>query len=343
MTFLPWLTGGSAFPAFLAPFRLAGSISKFPFAMSSPSTGPRSLGSWKKGRFSGYARTFALLAGLTGIVVAIAASLGGWQGAVISLGIMAVVNFSSWYFSDRVVLAMHRARPLDYEQAPSVHESVRKLTERAGIPMPKLVWVPDDAPNAFATGRNPEHAVVAVTRGALQLLDADELEGVIGHELSHVINRDMLTASIAATLAGALTLLARMAGWGLALGGSGGRSRDDGGGTNPLVVLLLIIVAPLVGMMVQLAVSRTREYAADASGARLSGTPDGLARALAKLEAVNRQVPMRTADVATAHLYIVEPRAAVGAKVAHLFSTHPPTEERIRRLREIGERMARGE
>ena len=282
-----------------------------------------------------------LLAGLTAIVVLIAASLGGWQGAVVALVIMAVINFSSFWFSDRIVLAMHRARPLAYEEAPYVHESVRKLTERAGIPMPKVVFVPDDAPNAFATGRNPEHAVVAVTRGALALLDPDELEGVIGHELSHVINRDMLVSSIAATLAGALTLLARLAGWGLALG-YGGRSRDNGG-TNPLVALLLVIVAPLIAMMVQLAISRSREYAADATGARLVGSPDGLARALAKLEAVNRQVPMRSADVATAHLYIVEPRAAVGASIAHLFSTHPPTEERVRRLRALGERMARGE
>lgn len=309
--------------------------------MATSSKSPGSPGSFRKGRFSGYARTFALLAGLTGIVVAIAASLGGWQGAVISLGIMAVVNFGSFWFSDRIVLAMHRARPLSYEEAPHVHDSVRKLTERAEIPMPKIVWVPDDAPNAFATGRSPKHAVVAVTRGALNLLDPDELEGVIGHELSHVINRDMLVASIAATLAGALTLIARMAGWGLMLGG--GRSRDDRGGTNPFVVLLLIIMAPIIAMMVQLAVSRTREFAADATGARLAGTPDGLARALAKLDSVNRRVPMRTADAATAHLYIVEPRAAVGAKVARLFSTHPPTEERIRRLREIGERMARGE
>lgn len=309
---------------------------------SSTVAGPRPFGSFRRGRFGGYVRTAALLALLTGVVVAIAASLGGWKGAVIALGIMAVTNFSSWYFSDRVVLAMHRAQPLSYEQAPAVHESVRKLTRRAGIPMPKLVWVPDDAPNAFATGRNPEHAVVAVTRGALELLDADELEGVIGHELSHVVNRDMLVASVAATLAGAVTLIARMAGWGLALGGYGGRSRDEREGTNPLVVLLLIVVAPLVGMMVQLAVSRSREYAADASGARLAGTPDGLERALAKLEAVNRRVPMRTADAATAHLYIVEPRAALGATVARLFSTHPPTAERIRRLRELGEKLARG-
>lgn len=308
----------------------------------SPSPPPTSSrGSWRRGRLSGYARTFALLAGLTGIVVVIAASLGGWRGGVIALGIMAITNFSSFWFSDRIVLAMHRAQPLPYEQAPAVHESVRKLTARAKIPMPRLVWIPDDAPNAFATGRNPEHAVVAVTRGALGLLDADELEGVIGHELSHVINRDMLVASIAATLAGALSLLARMAGWGLMLGG--GRSRDGDGGTNPIALLLLIIVAPLIGMMVQLAISRTREFAADATGARLAGTPDGLARALAKLDSVNRRVPMRTADVATAHLYIVEPRAAVGKTVARLFSTHPPTEERIRRLREIGERMGRGE
>jgi len=307
--------------------------------MPSSSPTPRPPASWHTGRFGGYARTFVLLAGLTALVVALASWAGGWQAAIVALIAMAAINFVSFWFSDRIVLAMHRAQPLAYEQAPYVHESVRKLAARADIPMPKLVWIPDHAPNAFATGRNPEHAVVAVTEGALAILEPDELEGVIGHELSHVINRDMLVSSIAATLAGALTLIARLAGWGLAFGG--GRSRDDRG-SSPLVALLLILVAPLIAMMVQLAVSRTREYAADASGARLVGNSDGLARALAKLEAVNHRVPMRTADVATAHLYIVEPSAAMGAKIAHLFSTHPPTEERIRRLRALGERMAKG-
>ena len=309
--------------------------------MASSTVWPGSFGSWRKGRLGGYARTFVLLAGLTALVVALASWAGGWQGAVVALVVMAAINLASFWFSDRIVLAMHRARPLAYEEAPHVHESVRKLAARAGIPVPKIVYVPDQAPNAFATGRNPEHAVVAVTQGALAILDPDELEGVIGHELSHVINRDMLVSSIAATLAGALTLIARLAGWGLALGT--GRSRDEEGGTSPLVGLLLIIVAPIIAMMVQLAISRSREYAADATGARLVGNPRGLARALAKLDAVNHRVPMRSADMATAHLYIVEPHAAVGANIAHLFSTHPPTEERIRRLLALGKKMARGE
>jgi heat shock protein HtpX len=268
------------------------------------------------------------------LVAFVALELGGTQWAIGALVVMALVNLGSWYFSDTIVVAMHRARPLEVAEAPLVHAAVERLAARAGIPKPRIVYVPDAAPNAFATGRGPGHAVVAVTDGLLQVLDPDEIEGVIAHELSHVLNRDVLISTIAATMAGAISLLARIAGWAFMFGG-GGKSSEERGG-NPLASLLLLLVAPIIALIVQLAVSRSREYGADTTGAQLAGNPNGLAAALAKLQAYNKEVPMRTADPATSHLYIVAPLAMTGrsaSALVHLFSTHPPIEERIRRLR----------
>jgi heat shock protein HtpX len=278
-----------------------------------------------------YARTALLMGLLTALVVALADVLGGAGWAAAALVFMAVTNLASWYFSDRIVLAMHRATPLAPSEAPQVHAAVAELARRAGIPEPRVYYVPDPAPNAFATGRNPEHAAVAVTDGLLRILDGREIAAVIGHELSHVLNRDILIASVAATMAGAISLLARAAGWTLMLG----RGSDAESRRNPLGALFLIIVAPLIALLLQLAVSRSREYGADATGARLSGDPEALASALAKLDAVAHEVPMRTADPATAHLYIVAPLQGAAGAIVELFSTHPRVEERIRRLREM--------
>jgi heat shock protein HtpX len=281
-----------------------------------------------------YARTALLLGGLTALVVLVAQYFGGTGAAIAALVIMGAINLGSWWFSDRIVVAMHRAKPLSPGEAPQVFRAVQRLSQRANIPMPRIVWVPDRAPNAFATGRSPQHAVVAVTAGLLELLDDEEIEGVIAHELSHVLNRDVLISTIAATMAGAISLVARMAGWALMFGGMGGR-RDERERGNPLASLLLIIVAPIIALLIQMAVSRSREYGADATGARLAGSSRGLASALKKLEVMSQRVPMRTADPATSHLYIVAPLAGRGVSLVNLLSTHPPVEERIRRLQEM--------
>jgi heat shock protein HtpX len=277
-----------------------------------------------------YAKTALLLGALTALVVVLAQLFGGTRWGIGALVVMGAFNFVTYYYSDRIVILMHHARPLDVREAPGVHASVERLARRAGIPVPTLYYVPDPAPNAFATGRNPEHAAVAVTQGLLEILDDREIEAVIGHELSHVLNRDILIATVAATMAGAVSLLARMAGWALLFGR--GRSDDGGRGGNPVSALLLVIVAPVLALVLQLAVSRSREYAADAAGARLAGDPEVLASALQKLAAVAGRVPMRTADPATSHLYIVAPLMGTGAFLAKLLSTHPPVEERVRRL-----------
>lgn len=289
---------------------------------------------WRRPRLgANYVRTALLLGLLTALVVGVAGWLGGTGWAVGALLFMAVTNLASWYFSDRIVLAMHKARPLAPGEAPAVHAAVAELARRAGIPAPRVYYVADPAPNAFATGRNPEHAAVAVTDGLLRILDDREIAAVIGHELSHVLNRDILIASVAATMAGAISLLARLAGWTLMLGRGGGGGRGDR--RNPLGALFLILVAPVIALLLQLAVSRSREYGADATGARLSGDPDALASALEKLDAVARQVPMRTADPATAHMYIVAPLQGMAGSLVELFSTHPRMEERVRRLRAL--------
>jgi heat shock protein HtpX len=238
------------------------------------------------------------------------------------------MNFVSYWFSDKLVLAMYGAQPVDETQAPRLHAIVRRLATRAQIPMPRIYIIPSDTPNAFATGRNPQHAAVAVTEGITRILDEDELEGVLAHELSHVTNRDVLISTIAATLAGAITYLAHMAQWAAIFGG---RSQDDEeGGSNPLVMILFAILAPIAAMLVQFAVSRSRGLQADASGARLAGRTYGLAKALEKIEVASHVDPL-PANPATAHLFIVNPLS--GESFARLFSTHPPTEERIARLR----------
>jgi len=272
-------------------------------------------------------KTGMLLAVLTAMLVLLGGALGGERGMLVAFVLAAVMNFVSYWFSDRIVLAMYGAQPVDEAQAPGLHAIVRRLATRAGLPMPRLYLIPSDTPNAFATGRDPQHAVVAVTAGILRVLEDAELEGVLAHELAHVKNRDVLISTVAATLAGAITYLAHMAQWAAIFGG---RSRDDDGGGNPVALILLAVLAPIAALLVQLAVSRGREFQADATGARVAGHPQGLIGALQKLERANEALPMAQANPATAHLFIVNPLS--GQTLARLFSTHPPLEERIARL-----------
>ncbi len=274
-------------------------------------------------------KTAALLGGMTALVLGIGHYFGGQQGMVYAFVIAAIMNFVSYWFSDKIVLAMYRAKPVERNEAPDLYVILEELTSRANIPMPRLYIIPTEAPNAFATGRNPQHAAVAVTEGILRLLNRDELKGVLAHELSHVTNRDILISSVAATLAGAIMMLARIAQFGMWFGGYG--TRDERRGGNPIGLLLMLIVAPIAAMLIQLAISRSREYAADESGARLVGHGAGLAGALQKLQIASQHRPM-IANPATAHLFIMKP--FTGQALAELFSTHPPTEKRIERLKE---------
>jgi heat shock protein HtpX len=285
-------------------------------------------------------KTAILMAGLTALVMAIGYWLGSTSGMIYAFVLAAVMNFFSYWYSDKMVLAMTRAQEVGPAEAPELYVLVKRLTERDGLPMPRLYLVPDPTPNAFATGRDPEHAAVAVNQGLLEILNQDEVEGVIAHELSHVKHRDILISTIAATLAGALMLLSRFAWFGMMFGGYGGsgdRQRDDEG-MNPIAALITIIVAPIAAMIIQLAISRSREYAADESGGRLTKRPLSLANALLKLERRNESMPSRVATPATAHMYIVNPLH--GGALAGLFSTHPPLDERVARLealaRELG-------
>ena len=273
-------------------------------------------------------KTALLLGVLTALLVLIGGAIGGRQGMMIAFFMALVMNFMSYWFSDKIVLAMYSAQPIEEAQAPGLYSILRRLTTRAGIPMPRVYLIPTDAPNAFATGRNPEHAAVAVTEGIMRILDQDELEGVLAHELSHVKNRDVLISTIAATMAGSITYLAHMAQWAAMFGG--GRSDDDERGGNPFALILMAVLAPIAAMLVQLAVSRAREYQADATGARMAGRTWGLAKALEKLQMASQVAPM-AANPATAHLFIVNPLS--GQALMQLFSTHPPLEERIARLR----------
>jgi heat shock protein HtpX len=272
-------------------------------------------------------KTAFLLTLMTLLIVFVGDWVGGRNGMVYALLIAGVMNFVSYFFSDKIALAMYRAQPVTREQLPRVYEVVERLAQKMSIPMPKIFVIPTDSPNAFATGRNPSHASVAVTQGILNLLDNEELEGVLAHELGHVRNRDILTSSIAATLAGAVTVLARMGAWGAMFGGYGGDSRDRRGGG--LGALFMLILAPLAATLIQLWVSRTREYEADATGAHLTQNPYALARALQKLDAYSKRIPMQ-ASPSTAHLFIVQP--LMGTSLATLFSTHPPIYKRIERL-----------
>ena len=276
-------------------------------------------------------KTGLLLAVLTVMLVLIGGAVGGRQGMLIAFFIAVVMNFVSYWFSDKMVLAAYGAQPIEEASAPRLYAIVHRLATRAGIPMPRVYMIPSETPNAFATGRNPEHAVVAVTEGIMRILDEEELEGVLAHELSHVKNRDMLISTIAATLAGAITYLAHMAQWAAMFGG---RGRDDEeGGSNPIAMILLAILAPIAALLVQMAVSRSREFQADATGAKVAGKSWGLMKALEKLQIANQQMPMADATPATAHLFIVNPLS--GETFMRLFSTHPPLEERIARLRSM--------
>jgi len=275
-----------------------------------------------------YLKTALLLGLLTGLILVVGQALGGQQGMVIALIFAGVMNFVSYWFSDRIVLAMYRGRQVSPAEAPRFHAIVDRLIVRAELPKPNLYMLPGDSPNAFATGRNPAHAAVAATEGILSLMSDEELEGVIAHELGHVKNRDILISSVAATIAGAITFLATMARWGALFGGYG--SNDDRGrGGNIVSLLLTAILAPIAAMVVQMAISRSREFAADATGAHIAGQPYGLARALEKLDAYSKRLPM-AATQATAHMFIVAP--FTGSAITNLFSTHPPIAERVRRL-----------
>jgi heat shock protein HtpX len=279
------------------------------------------------GRMVNAVKTTLLLGLLTGLFIAIGGMVGGRSGMVMAFVFAMLMNFVSYWFSDKIVLKMYGAKPLSEADAPLVYRIVRGLATKARIPMPRLYLLPSPAPNAFATGRSPQHAAVAVTEGILRIMNEEELEGVLAHELSHVLNRDVLISTIAATLAGAIGMLANMAQWGAMFGGS---RDEEGRGANPIALILTAILAPLAAMLIQMAVSRSREFEADASGARLTRQPLELASALAKLGQASRMVPME-ATPATAHLFIVNPLS--GRSLASLFMTHPPIEERIARLR----------
>ena len=273
-------------------------------------------------------KTAFLLTLLTLLLLFIGRAFGGQNGMILALVFAAVMNFVSYFYSDKIALAMYRAQPVLREELPRVYQVVERLTQKIGIPMPKIYVIPTDSPNAFATGRNPSHASVAVTQGILNLLNDEELEGVLAHELGHVNNRDILISSVAATVAGAITMLASMGRWAMFFGGMGGRDdRDRGGG---FAAILMLILAPIAATLIQLAVSRSREYQADASGAHYTGNPYALASALAKLDAYSRRLPMQ-ATPSTAHLFIIQPLLG-GMSFGNLFSTHPPIAKRIERL-----------
>jgi len=276
-------------------------------------------------------KTALLLGFLTGLLMLVGGLIGGRNGVVIAFVIAMVMNFGSYWFSDKLVLRMYNAQEVTESQAPELYRMVQALALRGGLPMPRLYVIPEDAPNAFATGRDEHHAVIAVTEGILRILNHDELEGVIGHELSHIKNRDMLIGSIAATLAGAIVMLANMAQWAAIFGGVN-RDEDEGGSGGLIGLILMAILAPLAATIIQMAISRSREYLADDGGARISGKPWGLAGALEKLQRVSQAVPMQ-ANPSTAHLFIINPLA--GGSFRTLFSTHPPIEERVARLRSM--------
>jgi heat shock protein HtpX len=276
-------------------------------------------------------KTAFLLTALTLLLMGIGRAFGGDNGMFIALAIAVVMNFVSYFYSDKIALTMYRAQPVTREQLPRAFAAVERLTQKIGIPMPKMYVIPTDSPNAFATGRNPQHASVAVTHGILQLLNDEELEGVLAHELGHVNNRDILISSVAATIAGAITMLASMGRWALIFGGYGGRDREERGGGG-LTALLMLFIAPIAASLIQLAVSRSREYQADATGAHFTGNPYALASALQKIDAYSRRLPMQ-ASPSTAHLFIIQPFLGVNAGMfANLFSTHPPIAKRIERL-----------
>jgi heat shock protein HtpX len=280
--------------------------------------------------FSNTMKTTFLLALMTVLIIFIGGAVGGQNGMIMAFFLAGIMNLGSYWFSHKIVLAMYRAQEIAPQENPDIHQMVMELAQQAGIPKPRIYLIEDDSPNAFATGRNPEHAVVAVTSGILRILSRQELKGVLAHELSHVKNRDILIGSIAATMAGAIMILANMARWAAIFGG--GRNSEDGeSGGGIIGLLVMTIVAPIAALLIQMAISRSREYQADASGAQISGNPLGLAGALEKLEMASKRIPMEDAKPATAHMFIVNPLS--GRSLLNLFSTHPPIEERIARLR----------
>ena len=277
-------------------------------------------------------KTGMLLAAMTAVMIWVGNMIGGNSGMVMAFGLALVMNAVSYWFSDKIVLAMYRAQPVSESDAPGLYGMVGRLAIQAGLPMPKLYIVPNEMPNAFATGRDPNHAVVAVTQGLMRILDQGEVEGVIAHELAHVKNRDMLISTIAATFAGAIMMLASMARWAAIFGGFGGRDSDEDNGGGMIGFLAAVIVAPIAAMMIQMMISRSREYQADATGANICGKPLNLANALLKLEGAAQRIPTE-ASPATAHMFIVNPLR--GGGVMSLFSTHPSTRDRVERLETI--------
>ena len=275
-------------------------------------------------------KTGLLLGLLTAIILLFGQMLGGQGGLIFAFILAIAMNVGSYWYSDRIVLSMYKAKEMSPSEAPRLHEIVAELAQRAGVPKPRVFIIPQDAPNAFATGRTPKQGVVAVTEGIMQLLTLDELKGVLAHEMGHIRNRDILIQTVAATLAGVIMFVANMRQW-AAIFGMGGS--DDEGGGNPLVAIVMAIVAPIAAMLIQMAISRSREYLADQTGAQLAGDPNSLASALEKLDAYSRRVPMRQGSPATAHMFIVNPFS--GQAMANLFSTHPPVQDRVQRLRSM--------
>jgi heat shock protein HtpX len=276
-------------------------------------------------------KTFFLMLVLTVLFILVGSVIGGKSGAIYAFVFAALMNFVTYWFSDKIVLRMYGAREVEKSEAPELYQVVGELTNKASLPMPKVYLMENDTPNAFATGRNPEHAAVAVTTGILRILSKEELMGVIGHELSHIQHRDILISTVAATIAGAITMLASMARWGAIFGGMRSDGEEGGGGGNILFVLLFTMVASIAAMLIQMAISRSREYLADEGGAHLSD-PLSLAKALGKLDLAAQRIPMK-ANPSTAHMFIVNPLR--GGGVLSLFSTHPPIEERIAKLEEM--------
>jgi heat shock protein HtpX len=274
-------------------------------------------------------KTTILLAAMTGLLLVIGEAFGGQRGMIFALVLAAVMNLGTYFFSDKIALKMSGAKPIAREENPRIYQIVERLAAKANVPVPKIYYIPTDSPNAFATGRNPNHASVAVTAGILEICDDEEIEGVLAHELGHVKNRDILISAVVATLAGAITLIARMVYWGELFGGFGG-GRSDSRRGGMFSALAMMIVAPLAATLIQLAISRSREYEADSTGAQITGNPQGLARALSKIDQWSKRIPMQ-ASPSMAHMYILQP-LTTGEVFSSLFSTHPPIRKRIERL-----------